>query len=427
MVVFNSTTSKCLYARAVVIGPVMLRPSIVRALEGIRVLDLTHMLSGPYCTMMLADLGAETIKIEPPGAGEGTRLLLADDPEHSRHGMGAYFLTLNRNKKSVAIDLKRSEGMALFRELVAISDVVVTNFSAGVSERLGIDHERLAVVNPRIVTCSITGFGETGPHRDWKAFDIVAQGTGGGMSITGWPGGEPLRAGIPIGDLGSGSMAVIGVLAALEARHRTGRGQHVDISMQDAQVSWLTYMVTMYGLSGRVPGPEGNSHFLHVPYGTFPVKDGFIIIAVIFDDFWKSLLEITGLRELDTVENEVRAGRVKNRTTIVKRLGERLREEGRDHWLPRLCAARIPCAPVNDIAQTVTDEQVRARNMIVEVALTKGGTVRMPGNPVKLSDTYEDVYASPPGLGEHTDSVLRDLLGKKEDQIDAWKGLGIVR
>src|SRR5690242_8114237 len=172
------------------------RRSVVRALDGIRVLDLTHMLSGPYCAMMLADMGAETIKVEPPGKGEGTRKLLADDPRHSRHGMGAYFLTLNRNKKSVAIDLKHDEGMAIFRELVAISDVVITNFSVGVCERLGIHHARLAEVNPRIITCSITGFGETGPHRDWTSFDIVAQGTGGGMSVTGLPGGEPLRAGI---------------------------------------------------------------------------------------------------------------------------------------------------------------------------------------------------------------------------------------
>ena len=398
----------------------------MRALDGIRVLDLTHMLSGPYCAMMLADLGAETIKVEPPGTGEGTRKLLADDPRHSRHGMGAYFLTLNRNKRSVAIDLKRDEGMKIFLELVGVSDVVITNFSVGVCERLGIHHARLVEVNPRIITCSITGFGETGPHRDWTAFDIVAQGTGGGMSVTGVPGGEPLRAGLPIGDLGGGSMGVIGVLAALQARHRTGRGQHIDISMQDAQVSWLNYMATMYGLSGKAPGPEGNSHFVHVPYGTFPVKDGWIIIAVIFDGFWKPLLEITGLSELDTPENEVRAGRWKNRELIVQKLGERLRQEGGDHWLPRLRAARIPCAPVNDIARTVTDEQVLARNMIVEVGLTGGGTVRMPGNPIKLSETYEDVYTSPPVLGEHTAVVLRELLGKKDADIEGWIARGVI-
>jgi crotonobetainyl-CoA:carnitine CoA-transferase CaiB-like acyl-CoA transferase len=398
----------------------------VRALDGIRVLDLTHMLSGPYCGMMLADLGAETIKIEPPGIGEGTRRLLADDPEHSRHDMGAYFLTLNRNKKSVCLDLKNAEGKALFFELVAVSDIVLTNFSVGVCERLGIDHARLASHNPRVITCSISGFGETGPNRDWTAFDIVAQGTGGGMSVTGPIGGDPLRAGLPIGDLGGGSMAIIGVLAALQARHRTGRGQHVDISMQDAQVSWLGYMATMFGLSGRAPGKEGNAHFVHVPYGTFPAKDGFIIIAVIYDAFWKPLLEITGLSELDTEENAVRAGRFKNRESIVSKLGGRLREENRDFWLTRLRAARIPSAPVNDIAETVSDPHVLARNMIVDVALTKGGTVRMPGNPIKLSETYEDVFTSPPVLGEHTDAVLRDLLGKTKDQIDAWKSRGVV-
>jgi len=398
----------------------------VRALDGIRVLDLTHMLSGPYCAMMLADLGAETIKIEPPGSGEGTRKLLADDPRHSRHGMGAYFLTLNRNKKSVAIDLKRPEGMAIFLELVATSDVVLTNFSVGVCERLGIHHGRLSEINPRIITCSISGFGETGPHRDWTSFDIVAQGTGGGMSVTGLPGGEPLRAGIPIGDLGGGTMGIIGVLAALQARHLTGRGQHVDISMQDAQVSMLNYMATMYGLSGQAPGPEGNSHFVHVPYGTFPVKDGWIIIAVIFDGFWKPLMEITGLTELDTPENEVRAGRWKNRELIVQKLGERLQREGRDHWLPRLRAARIPCAPVNNIAQTVVDAQVLARKMIVDVELSQGGTVRMPGNPIKLSDTHEEVFTSPPALGEHTVSVLTELLGKSQSEIDGWLASGVI-
>jgi crotonobetainyl-CoA:carnitine CoA-transferase CaiB-like acyl-CoA transferase len=384
------------------------------------------MLSGPYCAMMLADLGAETIKIEPPGAGEGTRKLLADDPRHSRHGMGAYFLTLNRNKKSVAIDLKRPEGMAIFLELVAASDVVLTNFSVGVCERLGIHHGRLSEVNPRIITCSISGFGETGPHRDWTSFDIVAQGTGGGMSVTGLPGGEPLRAGIPIGDLGGGTMGIIGVLAALQARHRTGRGQHIDISMQDAQVSMLNYMATMFGLSGQAPGPEGNSHFVHVPYGTFPVKDGWIIIAVIFDGFWKPLMEITGLSELDTPENEVRAGRWKNRELIVKKLSERLAQEGREHWLPRLRAARIPCAPVNNIAQTVVDPQVLARKMIVDVELSQGGTVRMPGNPIKMSETHEEVFTSPPMLGEHTASVLTELLGKSEAEIDGWITSGVI-
>jgi crotonobetainyl-CoA:carnitine CoA-transferase CaiB-like acyl-CoA transferase len=196
--------------------------------------------------------------------------------------------------------------------------------------------------------------------------------------------------------------------------------------MQDAQVSWLGYMATMYGLSGRTAGPQGNAHFAHVPYGSFRAKDGWLVLAVIYDDFWKPLLATTALSELDTVDNEIRAGRVKNRDVIVTKLGDRLRQETRAYWLSRLRAARIPCAPVSDIAETVTDEQVLARNMIVEVPLTEGGTVRVPGNPIKLSETYEDVFTSPPAVGEHTDAVLGELLGKKQDQIDAWKARGII-
>ncbi len=398
----------------------------MRALEGIRVLDLTHMLSGPYAGMMLADLGADTIKVEPPGLGEGTRKLLADDPAHSKHGMGAYFLTLNRNKKSVTLDLKSEAGLALFYELVAISDVVLYNFSFGVAERLHIGHDELSARNPRIVTCSITGFGESGPHRHYTAFDLVAQGTGGGMSVTGYPGGEPMRAGLPIGDLAGGSMGVIGVLAALQARATTGRGQHVDISMQDAQISLLNYMATMYLLSGKAPGPEGNSHFVHVPYGTFPVADGWIIIAVIFDGFWRPLLEITELPGLDTEENRERPGRWKNREHIVATLSARLRGRDQAYWLPRLRAARIPCAPVNDIPRAVADPHVLARQMIVDVPHTQGGSVRMPGNPIKLSETHEDVFTSPPRLGEHTDWALRELLGRSDDEIARLREGGVV-
>ncbi|HEX2618827.1 MAG TPA: CoA transferase, partial [Phototrophicaceae bacterium] len=253
----------------------------MKALQGIRMLDLTHMLSGPYAGMMLADLGADTIKIEPPETGEGTRKLLANDPRNSLHGMGAYFLTLNRNKKSITLNLKSDEGRALFYELVAVSDIVLNNFSAGVMAKLKLDYETLSQINPRIITCSITGFGETGPGKDQVAFDMVAQAMGGGMSITGQPGGSPTRSGIPIGDLGGGLMGVVGVLAALTARNTTGRGQHVDISMLDAQISLLNYMATMWSLSGDVPTMLGNAHFVHVPYNTFATQDGYIILAVI--------------------------------------------------------------------------------------------------------------------------------------------------
>jgi crotonobetainyl-CoA:carnitine CoA-transferase CaiB-like acyl-CoA transferase len=235
-----------------------------KPLTGVRILDLTHMLSGPYGGMILADLGAETIKIEPL-KGEGTRKLLATDPENSVNGMGAYFITLNRNKQSVCIDLKSAKGLELFYDLVKKSDVVINNFGAGVPTRLKIDHEQLKKVNPRIISCSITGFGTDGPGAKRPAFDQVAQAMGGGMSITGANSEQQVRAGIPIGDLGGGMFAVMGIQAALLEREKSGEGQDVDISMLDCQISLLNYMATMHFISGKDPYPIGNSHFVHVP------------------------------------------------------------------------------------------------------------------------------------------------------------------
>ena len=282
----------------------------MQALEGVRVLDLTHMLSGPYAGMILADLGADTIKVEPPGRGEGTRRLLEKDPHNSLKGFGAYFITLNRNKRSLALDLKSEAGREAFHDLVRHADVVIDNFSVGVTSKLGIDHEHLSAINPRIITCSVTGFGADGPGAKRPAFDQVAQGYGGGMSITGTDPQHPTRAGIPIGDLGGGMFAVMGILAALQSRSTTGRGQHVDISMLDCQISMLTYMATMYFLSGEIPEPIGNSHFVHVPYDTFTTADGFIIIACIGDQFWPPLLDIIDIDELRAPEFLEQPGRL---------------------------------------------------------------------------------------------------------------------
>ena len=398
----------------------------MKALEGIRVLDLTHMLSGPYAGMMLADLGADTIKVEPPGKGEGTRALLAKDPDNSLGGMGAYFLTLNRNKRSVAIDLKSDAGRQLFYDLVREADVVLYNFSVGVAERLRIHYPVLREINPRIISCSVTGFGETGSHKEFVSFDLVAQGTGGGMSITGEPGSPPMRSGIPTGDLGGGLMAIIGVLAALQARTLTGRGQHVDISMQDAQISLLNYMATMYFLSDRVPESLGNFHFVHVPYGTFPTSDGHIIIACIFDEFWIRLAEIVGLDELATEENKRQPGRFKNRDEINRRLSAALEANTQSYWLDKLRAARIPCAPVNNLAQALSDPHVLARNMVVDVEHPVEGSVRQPGNPIKMSETHEDSFSPPPLLGQHTDEVLREVLNKSDDELATLRDKGTI-
>lgn len=397
----------------------------MKALHGIRILDLTHMLSGPYAGMLLADLGADSIKVEPPVTGEGTRRLLEKDPANSLHGFGAYYMTLNRNKKSVTLDLKSEQGLALFYELVKTADVVLSNFSAGVTERLKIDYACLSQVNPRIITCTVTGFGETGPAKNHTAFDMVAQAMGGGMSITGQPGDPPTRSGLPIGDLAGGLMATIGVLAALQARHTTGRGQHVDISMLDAQISLLNYMATMHFLSGIIPDKLGNGHFVHVPYDTFQCSDGYLIIAIIADNFWEALLTLLPADDLNTEEHKFQPGRLKNKALINRRLNEILATNTQAYWLEKLRSARIPCAPVYNLQQAVHDEQVLARNMIVEVAHPLGGSTKMPGNPIKLSDTHEDTFSPPPLLGQHNDEVYASI-GLKAEDLKALQEDGII-
>ncbi len=398
----------------------------MKALQGIRILDLTHMLSGPYAGMMLADLGAETIKVEPPDKGEGTRRLLASDPQNSIDSMGAYFLTLNRNKKSVTLNLKSEQGLQLFYDLVRQSDVVLSNFSAGVTTKLKIDYEHLSAINPRIITCTISGFGETGPGAKRPAFDMVSQAMGGGMSITGQADGPPTRAGIPIGDLGGGMMGVIGVLSAIVARETTGKGQHVDISMQDAQISLLNYMATMYFLSNQIPHKLGNAHFVHVPYNTFPTETGHIVIAVITDSFWDNLMELVDAPDLDTEENKGQPGRWKNQNLINARLSDIFQTNTQDYWLEQLQVARIPCAPVNNLEQALSDVQVKARNMVVEVEHPNGTTYKVPGNPIKLSDTYEDSYSSPPLLSQHTDEVLQEILSCSDSDIEHLRASGVI-
>ncbi|VFR33623.1 L-carnitine dehydratase/bile acid-inducible protein F [plant metagenome] len=402
------------------------KKAAMTALEHITVLDLTHMLSGPYGTMLLADLGARTIKVEPPGEGEGTRQLLANSEEYSRDGMGAYFLTLNRNKRSVCIDLKQEAGLAVFLDLVREADVVFDNFSVGVTERLGIDHASLSKVNPRIITCSVTGFGQTGPGTKRPAFDQVVQAMGGGMSITGMAEGGPVRSGIPIGDLGGGLFGAIGVLAALQARAQTGRGQHVDISMLDAQVSLLNYMATMYLMSGIVPARMGNGHFVHVPYNAYPTSDGHVIIACIGDAFFERFLDVLDLPELRKPEYRKQPGRYADKDRIDGLIAAETRGNTTAHWLARLQQARIPCGPVNDFAQSLGDPQVQARDMVVPVTLRTGETLKMPGNPVKLSETATSGYAAPPALGEHTQSVLAEVLRYDAARIDALRAQGAV-
>lgn len=397
-----------------------------KPLAGIRVIDLTHMLSGPYCGMILADLGAETIKVEPLH-GEGTRKLLATDPNNSLGGMGAYYLTLNRNKQSVCIDLKSDEGKKIFYDLVKESDVVVNNFGAGVPKRLGVDYDTLSKINPRIVTCSITGFGSNGPNYKRPSFDQVAQATGGGMSITGPDKNNPVRAGIPIGDLGGGMFAVMGIQSALLERATSGKGQDVDISMLDCQVSMLNYMATMHFLSGENPYPIGNSHFVHVPYNTFKTSDGFIVIAVITDNFWKNLNEVVKCPEFDDPQYDGQPGRWAQKDFIDAKLNEVLSQNTSAFWIAQLEEKRIPCAPVNNLSDALSDPQVLHRNMVIELEHPEGGSTKGPGNPIKFSRTSQESFTPPPTLGQNTHSVFSELLNMSQAEIDGLAEKGVIK
>ena len=388
-----------------------------KPLSDIKVLDLTHMLSGPYGSMILADMGCDVIKIEPPRKGEGTRRLLENDPDYSHNGMGAYFYTLNRNKKSVAIDLKNQEGLEIFYALIKEADVVISNFSAGVTKKLKIDFDTLKTINPKIITCTVSGFGETGPDFQRPAFDQIAQALGGGMSITGLSAQDPMRAGIPIGDLGGGMFAVMGIQAAIINRSESGLGQHVDISMLDCQISMLNYMATMHTMSGLIPEPIGNSHFVHMPYNTFHTKDFPIVIAAVGDQFWPRLLKIFKDPQLKNPIYEKTFERQKDKKEIEKIIQKELLNESSEYWLNQLKNESVPCARVNNLEQAINDEQVQYRNMLVEVAHPEGGSVKVPGNPIKLSSVENEEYSSPPLLGEHTKEILQKWLNYSEEKL----------
>jgi crotonobetainyl-CoA:carnitine CoA-transferase CaiB-like acyl-CoA transferase len=397
-----------------------------RPLSSLLVLDLTHLLSGPYAAMMLADLGARTIKIEPLGRGEQTRRLLEGDPLYSVDGDGAYHLTLNRNKESVAIDLKSVEGRTVFFELVKHADVVLDNFGVGVTKRLGIDHACLAEVNPAVVSCSITGFGEYGPDIHRPAFDQVAQAMSGAMSITGEPGGAPMRSGVPIGDVGSGLFATIGVLAALQSRVVSGRGQHVDVSMLDGQISLLSYIATMSLISGSAPARTGNGHSIHVPYNTFPTADGYLVIACIGDDFFHRLADCLGDPALQREEYRDQRGRLAARDAIEAVINLHLSEQPTAYWLSRLTEAKVPCARVNDLLQALAEPQVRARGMVVPLTLDSGRQIEVPGVPIKFSVDNQACFKAPPAVGRDTRHVLQELLRLSPEWIDQLTARGAI-
>jgi crotonobetainyl-CoA:carnitine CoA-transferase CaiB-like acyl-CoA transferase len=352
------------------------------------------MLAGPYATMLLADIGAEVIKVEGP-EGDPIRKM---GPPFETDGSSAYFRAVNRNKKSVMLDLRSANGRSAFLDLVRTADAVIDNYRSGVMERLRLTHKDLALVKPDLVTCSITAFGEDGPYRELPAFDLIVQAMGGGMSITGEPGGSPTRAGIPIGDLGGGLFAALALCAGLINRMRTGKGQHIDLSLLDSQVSLLTYVAQYFLTDGLVPGPSGSAHRSSVPYQAFETADGHLVICVLVDHFWPKLCQVLRLTEL-AERYPKNADRVAARETVVAELQRRFRERATEDWIRDLRVAGVPVGPVNTIDLVLGDPHVRHREM-----LTTDGQQSIVGNPIKTGGV--DTFRPAPVLGEHNAEIL---------------------
>ena len=392
-------------------------------LQGVRILELGQIIAGTYGGQVLSDLGAEVIKIESPEGDLGRNPSVAP-----YRGVSGLFLTFNRNKKSVVIDLKTESGRAVFYDLVRVCDVVVDNFRSGVLERLRIDYRTLSGINPRIIQCSVTGFGTAGEYKDYPALDIIVQAMSGHMAITGEPGRPPVRVGIPLADLSGGIFACKGILAALFDRERNGKGRQVELSMYDAMLNLLSYMGTMWLTNGELPSPPGSAHDYTVPWQAFEARDGYVVVATRQEIFWRRLCDAL---EAPALAGDPRfatnALRVENRTTLVPQLEKLFRERTVDDWLERLRAAEVPAAPVNNLDRAFAEPPVAERGMIVEYDHPDVGRVRLPGNPIRMSGVTGTISKPAPRLGEHTDDVLKALLDLTPERIKDLRAEGAIK
>lgn len=402
------------------------------ALAGVRVVDLTRVLAGPYCTQLLGDLGADVIKIERPGAGDDTRKFAPPflrDAEGRETGESAYFNAANRNKRSVAVDLAKPEGQAVVRRLILGADVVVENFKTGDLARYGLGYDDLKGDNPRLVYCSVTGFGQTGPYAGRPGYDFLIQGMGGVMSITGEPDGEPQKVGVPISDLMAGMFAAVAVCAALRHAALTGEGQYIDIGMLDTTVAWLANVGMNYLHAGDL-GRLGNAHPNIVPYQVFPTADGHIIVAIGNDAQFRRFCDFAGRSELaDDERFAANDARVRNRDRLAPLLRAVFEAKPSAYWLEGLERRKIGCGPINDLAQVFADPQLAARGMVAEIAHSAldGAPTKLIASPLRLSKTPVRYRRHPPLLGEQTESVLRELLGLDDDELASLRDAGAIQ
>jgi crotonobetainyl-CoA:carnitine CoA-transferase CaiB-like acyl-CoA transferase len=392
-------------------------------LGDVRILDLSRVLAGPYCTMVLADYGADVIKVEDPDGGDGTRSWgppwVGDQ--------SAYFLAANRNKRSITVNLKMPAGQELVRRLADQSDVVIENFKVGGAARFRLDYETLSARNPRLVYCSLTGYGQTGPYREQAGYDFVIQAQGGIMSITGPEDGEPCKVGVAIADITAGLFATTAILAALHERTHSGRGQYIDVALLDAQIAWLANVAQNCLATGETPARYGNAHPSIVPYETFPTRDGFIAVGVGTDAQYRKLCDLAGRPDLGEDERfRTNRARVMNRTILIPLLRELFRTRTTDEWLAGLRDLGVPAGPINDVAAALRDPQVVARGMVQEVKHPTAGRIEVLGPVAKFSRTPAAVRLPPPPLGYHTDEVLRARLGLAAEEIAELRACGVI-
>ena len=396
---------------------------MAKILNSVRILDLSQYMAGPYGTLLLADLGAEVIKFENPKGGELSRTVR----QYNHEGESAYYMSFNRNKKSVTMNFKNEKAREIFYELVKTSDVVFDNFRSGILEKFKLDYESLKKVNPKIICCSVTGFGLDSPYKDRPALDLLMQGLGGVMSFTGEPGRPPVRLGYPMGDLAGGMFATMAVLAALYYRQLTGKGQFIDIAMLDAQISLMTYRAQYCFLEKIIPEPIGSGHVSAVPIRAFKAKDGkYLTIEASHDKFFQNLCKALNMESVgkDPQFNTIDV-RLKNRDALFKILEEKFLERDRDEWIDLLVKGDVPAGPVNNLAEALSDPSVLARNMVVPVNHL-GEEINMVGNPIKMSEMGEDVFEAPPTLGQHTEEILSKYLGYSKEQIDDLRKEGAL-